>query len=460
MLPGLVQQEVQDAFSGLGYASPLLETDFDFALTASSNGITAALPLAAFWQEPHDQFSSALAVRDLVDDELGHVHIHLEALAKHLWLPYLITLARDTYKLWQPASSNDSATAEQFFECQRGELSGNLLQHKEMLAPARIGQQKRRWRQAALYGAVPDTNSFFDWAFQATEDELHKLVRRVMHLPEGATDTDQVSSAQWLLRLLAARIAWDKGSSSIPAGNRSRGADILDAACSYPGATEQPPPGTEELADEVARQLSQTNMRALDGALLSHVIQSSALPPGIRKVWKLYPTPPHIAWEMMKSLPVETIPSEQRLVWDGTCGTGTLLVAGLERLRAADSSTTDSKFRQRVAQMVAGNDKQHLLSELTRIVLDLELAEPVQWRITTASVEQTTVDTIGHEPTIVVGNPPFEASRGKPERAITVLNHYLKLLPASGLISVILPRTLLSGGLTAGKQLRERLLDQ
>ena len=170
------------------------------------------------------------------------------------------------------------------------------------------------------------------------------------------------------------------------------------------------------------------NMRTIDSALLSSIVQSSALPSSLVKEWKLYPTPPHVAWAMLKTLPIETIPNEQRLVWDGTCGTGSLLVASLERFRTAGLAGNEGEFRLHAPQLLAGNDQQLLPSELTRLALDLTLSEPAKWQVTATPVEQIDAKAIGRRPSVIVGNLPFEGGGRREERAISILNHYLQLL--------------------------------
>ena len=99
-------------------------------------------------------------------------------------------------------------------------------------------------------------------------------------------------------------------------------------------------------------------------------------------------------------------------------------------------------------------------ADATRIALDLDFGKPLEWDLTSMDVKRVDFDNLSFKPTIVVGNPPFEAHSGKLERAVAILSHYLEQLPTGGLISIIVPKTLLSGGLTRGRQLREDMLDK
>ena len=106
MLHELVAQEIRSAFASIGYGQDSVTENFSFALTQSNNMEHDALPIAAFWQKPYDQFSSALAVRTYPDDEPRHLSKHIRVLAQDLWLPYLITFTRDTYKCWESLALN------------------------------------------------------------------------------------------------------------------------------------------------------------------------------------------------------------------------------------------------------------------------------------------------------------------------------------------------------------------
>ena len=464
MVQQLVAQEIHSAFASVGYGRDSVTENFPFALTQSNNMVNDALPIAAFWQKPYDQFSSALAVRTFPDGEPRHLSKHIEVLAQDLWLPYLITLARDTYKFWESLPLNGVAepqrSQEPLFVCERGELEHNLQRHKDRVSPEYISRQKHRFRQMALYEASSDPSSFFDWPFEPTGKQLRKYISKVAHSVAGIQiGAGEEERARWLLRLLAARIALDKGWSASPNSSRADGEALLRAARDYPGYT-QASSFAQEIASVVAKELDLINMAAVDRTLLSHIFQSSALPSELRRKWKLYPTPAHVAWEMMKSLPVETIPSASRRIWDGTCGTGSLLVAGLERLRTAEMPADETEFRLHASQMVGGNDQQSILTEATRVALDLDIGKPLKWDLTSMEVKRVDFDRLSPEPAIVVGNPPFEAHSGKLERAIAILSFYLEQLPVGGLISIIVPKTLLSGGLTGGRRLREDMLDK
>ena len=464
MVQQLVAQEIHSAFASVGYGRDSVTENFPFALTQSNNMVNDALPIAAFWQKPYDQFSSALAVRIFPDGEPRHLSKHIEVLVQDLWLPYLITLARDTYKFWESLPLNGVAepqrSQEPLFVCERGELEHNLQRHKGRVSPEYISRQKHRFRQMALYEASPDPSSFFDWAFEPTRKQLRKYISKVARSVAGIQiGAGEEERARWLLRLLAARIALDKGWSAPPKSSRADGEALLRAARDYPGYT-QASSFAQEIASVVAKELDLINMAAVDRALLSHIFQSSALPSELRRKWKLYPTPAHVAWEMMKSLPVETIPSASRRIWDGTCGTGSLLVAGLERLRTAERPADEAEFRMPASRMVGGNDQQSVLTEATRVALDLDFGKPLEWDLTSMDVKRVDFDNLSIKPTIVVGNPPFEAHSGKLERAVAILSHYLEQLPTGGLISIIVPKTLLSGGLTGGRGLREDMLDK
>ena len=211
MLEGPAAQEIRSAFASVGYGQDSVTENFPFALTHSCHD---ALPIAAFWQRPYDQFSSAIAVRTYPDDEPSQLSDHITVLAQDLWLPYLITLARDTYKCWESLPLNGAASQRSrkpLFVCQRGDLQRNIQQYTDRVSPRYISQQKHRFRQMALYEASSDARFFFDLAFEPTRKQLHKYVHSVVRSAENIRlGSSEEELARWLLRLLAARIALDK----------------------------------------------------------------------------------------------------------------------------------------------------------------------------------------------------------------------------------------------------------
>jgi len=164
---------------------------------------------------------------------------------------------------------------------------------------------------------------------------------------------------------------------------------------------------------------------------------------------------------MLEAIPIEILAPNDILIWDGTCGTGTILMAALERLRHVVEHTTTEKMGKYLASVIRGNDRQGLQVDSTRLALDYTLGrlQGESWQITSYDITQIKPDKLlgNRRPTVIVSNPPFEGLKKQGEYAARVLNAYLDLLEPGSLISVIIPRSLRGAAGTKEKTLRARL---
>jgi len=315
----------------------------------------------------------------------------------------------------------------------------------------------------ALYEADPAPSAFTKWAYRPTVDMLATVlvgVFRDARQTLGNGDHLTAGHLRWLLRLTGVRILWDKR--WIDPGHRTDPDEMLTAAREYPthvaALSDISQDDAELLASVVATRLGSIHLGAADGGILSQILQGHAITGDLQRAWKLYPTPRHLAWHMVSSLPFETIPAAQRVVWDGTCGTGTILVAALERLRALAPALSLPELRRYLTQQLTGNDQAVAMTDASRIALDLALgaAAGTEWKISTGDVRQTTF-TDGR-PNIILGNPPFHGHGWTLNTAVQLLETYADALPAGGLISVIEPASI--GSSESARAMRRKLVKQ
>jgi hypothetical protein len=318
------------------------------------------------------------------------------------------------------------------------------------------------WRQMALYELDPAPNAFLRWAYRPTRDRLAAVLedvfaaaRRTLRVGELA-----IGHVRWLLRLIGVRMAWDKRWRE--PGSRTDGQSILVDALQYPTrVTSAPDINASELgllASVVAAKLGTVHLGAADGGLLSQLLQEGGIPPHLQRERKIYPTPQHVAWRMVQTLPFEALPRHERRVWDGTCGSGTILVAALERLRALVPELEGAALRQHLVSSISGNDLAEALADATRMALDQALGAPAgpDWAIRVGDVADALPEDTERRPTIIAGNPPFKASGHTPDEAIGVVQGYVHALPSGGLMSVVVPASL--AATDAARSLRVQLV--
>jgi hypothetical protein len=465
MMPPRAERAVRDALATIGYSD--VQKDYSFSLGSSEGGPEVApASLVAFWQEPHDQFGSAVAVRWLADGYA--VDPYLRAVAEGLWAPYTILATPAGCQIWEtlPTAAGHGEIRFPLLEDDLAYdgLARVLAKREQQLGPQAVADRKRRWRQMALYEASPEPNAFLEWAYRPTHERIADVFSRLLRATRELAGPNRELDAghlRWLLRMVGVRIAWDKRWLE-PTG-RTSSRDLLLAALRYPTRvrriTDLSDATAQELADLVAAKLGPVHLGAADGGLLSQIIQGSGLPDALKREWKLYLTPPDVAWNMLKSLPIAALPEGQRRVWDGTCGSGTILVAALEHLRALVPHRGGADLRSYLISAMAGNEREPALADATRIALDLALGAPAgpEWWITIGDVEAASPTWGEGAPTIIASNPPFSARGRTPDLALRVIGRYLDILPPGGLLSVIAPRSMLAT--EAASALRGRLLE-
>lgn len=456
-LPKEAECAILDSLQRIGYANSMIDQNIQFNILGVTSRYLEPVPLAAFWGSPFDQLTSAIGVRYLLPAE--HAGEHVGALGKYLWVPYSIVARPDCCEIWeslptnglrQPVLLEDSVSYS--------DLASRLEIRREQLNPGQIRERKLRWRQMSLYEIAKEPTAFFDWAFCPTRDQLRHLLRKA--LKEGMhnhLDTPvKVERLRWLLRFIGVRIAWDKG--WLQCLSRRSPSELVTAASQYP-VPLRPPAEARELAERFIDSIgASVNLRIADGGLLSQILQTNGLIEDLRREWKLYPTPPDIAWEMVDTIPMEAVPEEKRLVWDGTCGTGTLMVVSMERLRQISDRYV--KEPEQLTLSLMGNDREPLLADLSRIALDTALGklQGPNWQIHTSNVLDFGIDTFAQRPNIIVGNPPFEARGPGADKAMEIIERYIDILEPGGVLAVVLPRTLLGATGRHAVGLREKLI--
>ncbi len=132
----------------------------------------------------------------------------------------------------------------------------------------------------------------------------------------------------------------------------------------------------------------------------------------MRKREGRYDTPLYLTRIILKNLPLETLRPETRLLLDMTCGWGSFLVAGYERL-----SQMNDMGGLVLSQHIIGNDYDRFTSQLARVAL-LTTSLNDDWRV--EDQDALHLDLHGQKPTIIVGNPKFRGAREAGKQATEI----------------------------------------
>jgi hypothetical protein len=212
----------------------------------------------------------------------------------------------------------------------------------------------------------------------------------------------------------------------------------------------------EEAAEEAYVLLRQIRFAGFVPDMLSE-IYTKAFSKEQRKKLGRFDTPLYLTRRILENIPVEYLAPDQRFIVDMTCGWGSFLIAGHERL----SSLVDTEPSS-LRDLLRGNDIDPFTAQLAGLGLLLSTSED-SWSIDHGdALEWDWLRT--NQPNIIVGNPPFETiqgasasgKRGWYEKANRFLEHAIQQLAPNGYLAMIMPASFTSS--LASPKLRVQLL--
>ena len=178
-----------------------------------------------------------------------------------------------------------------------------------------------------------------------------------------------------------------------------------------------------------------------------------------RKVLGRFDTPLYLTRRIWKNIPVEYLPPHQRVTVDMTCGWGSFLIAGHERLSGLHDSKESS-----LREFLRGNDKDFSAAKLAGLGLLLSTSED-SWH--TDHEDTLTSNWLSRQrANIIVGNPPFRGDRKKSqvgekkryEQANAFLELAIEWLAPNGYLAMLMPSSFTAAEASPG--LRRQLLDE
>jgi hypothetical protein len=173
-----------------------------------------------------------------------------------------------------------------------------------------------------------------------------------------------------------------------------------------------------------------------------------------------YDTPLYLTRRIWETLPIEYLPPEMRTVADMTCGWGSFLLSGHERL----SRMIDMEGRS-LREHLYGNDQEPFTAKLAGLGLLISTLQD-RWHISDQDALQWHPP--NGQPGIIVGNPPFHGRRNEPseehaassgrfERANQFLDRAIDILTPGGYLAMVMPQSFVAS--EASPTLRQKLLE-
>ena len=175
-MPAGVERAILQAFAGVGYEESLVEHNIDHSFAGQR---LDPVQIAAFWKMPPDQFTSAVAVRWMVDAESSMREI--KTLGTHLWAPFGLIAGPTHCELWNafPHLPSEHPTIIEK-SIPYPDLANKLKSYEHLLGREQVRRQKVQARQFALYERASPNDAFLQWAFQPTPNSANKAPQKTV----------------------------------------------------------------------------------------------------------------------------------------------------------------------------------------------------------------------------------------------------------------------------------------
>ena len=350
-----------------------------------------------------------------------------------------------------------------------------LRENQEQFTPRRLERVKWYSEQLSLFDVSPD---LIGEAYQIAIKELvYRFERGVRHILEQNPTGYKRDIIQAAIAILAARILRDRLRMQWPIS--SGVVPFLKYAKAFlPGYFEIPAGIATRLEPLLSKDLNDTlDFSQVSIDIVGKFYESAFVTKETRDQWGIHYTPSLLAKTLLRRMPIEEIPPSKRILADPTCGSGSLLAAGYERLSDATYlRLSDTERHQKLISSIFGNDKDGFATQVARMTLMLfHPPHKNNWKVTELDVEADSfkdkwISKLGVRPTIIVANPPFgekgggtkhpgvRRARNQIDRAGLILERCLDILPDDGLLGIILPETILDQQLV--KPIRNRIVKE
>jgi len=346
------------------------------------------------------------------------------------------------------------------------ELDGVLRAYASDLTPRRIIDVKLnrdRFVHPIFKGMNPFQLSL--WAADVSRDALVQHFGAAVNIVRGATDAGtgaritEAEASEMAVRLLGAIILGDTGVLGDDARRPDASLDrLLRAAVDrfrsyfHTSLFEQ----YANAAEAAYQELKRISFASFTTDMLT-ALYRAAFSKEQAKEWGRFDTPLYLTRRMWDTIPVEYYQPEQRHVADMTCGWGSFLISGYERLaRLSDIPS------QTIRQSLHGNDRDPFAALLARLALLVSTSED-SWDVDDGDAHEWRWLNC-NRPHIIVGNPPFGGNRKRPEvrgkrhqQADVFLERAIDRLAPGGYLAMLMPQSFMVA--QSAPALRRELLE-
>ena len=303
---------------------------------------------------------------------------------------------------------------------------------------------------------------------QHIREKLDPLLGEIIHAASRDYQKRHRQQPDWdslcrlVFRSLAGKIMYDRSLSGFRSIQGIPSADELLSKVERHYRDQEPvtdDPDTRTLV--VQRMWESISFENLSVEVLAYIWENTLVSSETRKELGIHATPPSIARYIVHRLPIEDIPQDERHVVEPCCGSGTFLIAALQRLRDLLPEEMDAPQRHAyLARHLAGFDTETFGLEVARSSLTLaDFPNPNGWKLAKEDVFETQQNAPGFHRRIsrarvVLCNPPFGAFDGKErqrynpqsvQKPAELLLRVSRLLPRDAVVGFVLPLVFLDG---------------
>ena len=457
----------------LGYGEELLKREYPMRDWFQTGQIVQKVDAAAFGQIPASYDSACFAVL-LSNGESGS---KLISRYRALGAPRAFEVRPDCVVHWKVSPSPSDRDRQE------------VIKPSEIIAAFR--QNTSAWKPESVLRAKnitapgPRQLDFVDIGLISALEEnirekLDPLLSEIIHdaskehRQSTQSDPDHDKLFRLVFRCLAGKIMHDRSVPGFRTIKRTPTPDVLLNKVERHYRDHKPTlqdPATRELV--VQRLWESIGFENMSVEVLAYIWENTLVSEETRRKLSLHATPPSIARYIVRRLPIEKIPFEKRRIVEPCCGSGTFLIAALQRLREILPPDMDNKRRHSFfARALSGFDVETIGLEIARSSLMLaDFPNPNGWILKQEDVFENPEKSRKFrkylsKANVVLCNPPFadfEAGERKQYQLKSVhkpeelLLRVLENTEENTLLGFVLPRVFIDG---AGyRKVRHRLAE-
>ncbi len=406
-------QRVTDALRAIGYRDDLLVSNYEYADVAGESYALHKISLAGFAQTPISYRNACVGV--VTVNGIGG----MEQIKQHraLGAPMIFQIESSSVSRWKMTRSGDPIFIENIRQSQ---LENAFSRNEQQWKPESVFRAK-----SISLEVKPIQLDFIDIGLMPTlEGMIHKKLDRLLHETFASIVkiyqryNQTTPSSEYLFRLvfrlIAAKVFRDR---KFPGEwESSDAATVLKAVENHYNTDAQNVLSSiryrREILDLAWNIISTAfHFQNLSVDDLAFIYENTFITPQTRKKFGTHSTPPSVAEYIVRKLPFEDLPQNDRHILEPCSGHGIFLVSAMRRLRELLPSDLSDKQRHRyLVNRLTGIEIDAFAQEVCRLSLMLaDYPNPNGWRLFNEDIYETNrLEQELKRASAVLCNPPFE----------------------------------------------------